>query len=122
MLRNIIVRLVIYYTAWLVLLAGVFRLFPKILYYVARERDRFLMGTLYNTGSDASEILENVQEGIGRLGNQDGLSQLADPALVVPVVLALVLAFGVTLPVTWVYRWTRPPKKHNQSFLHARCS
>ncbi len=117
--KNIIVRLVTYYLAWLLLLAGTFRLFPSILEYVAQERDRFLMGTLYNTGSDAAEVLENVQQGIGRLSNQDGVSQLADPQLTVPVMLALILAFGVTLPVTWVYRWTRPPKKHNQSFLHA---
>ena len=119
MFKNIIVRLVIYYAAWLVLLGGVFRLFPRILFYAAQERDRFLMGTRYSAGSDASEVLENVQQGIGRIGNQQGVSQLADPALTVPVMLALILAFGVTLPVTWVYRWTRPRKKYNQSFIHA---
>ncbi len=116
--KNIIVRLVVYYAAWLVFLAGIFRLFPSILGYVAQERDRFLVN-LYNTGFDTSEARDNVQEGIGRLGNEAGVSQLADPSLTIPVVLALILAFGVTLPVTWVYRWTRPPKKHNQSFLHA---
>ncbi len=44
---------------------------------------------------------------------------MADPAITIPVLLALILAFAVTLPITWVYRWTRPPKKHNQSFLQA---
>ncbi len=117
--KNIIVRLIIYYVAWLVFLGGIFSLFPDILDYVADERDRFLMSTLYHTGSDASEILDNVQKGIGRLDNTEGLGQLLDPSLTVPVLLALILAFGVTLPVTWVYRWTRPPKKHNQSFIHA---
>lgn len=56
---------------------------------------------------------------MGLIGDQDGIAVVGDPAILVPVLLALILAFGVTLPVTWVYRWTRPQKKHNQSFIHA---
>ena len=119
MLKNIIVRLVIYYLSWLVFLAGAFHFFPRVLFYVAQERDRFLMGTLYSTADEVTDMLDNIQLGIDRLGSQEGVSQLADPALAVPVVLALVLALGVTLPVTWVYRWTRPRKKYSQSFIHA---
>lgn len=119
MLRNIIVRLVIYYLSWLAFLAGAFHFFPRALSYVSQERDRFLMGTLYSTTTEVKEMLENIQLGIDELGSQEGVSQLADPALAVPVVLALTLAFGVTLPVTWVYRWTRPRKKYSQSFIHA---
>ncbi len=119
MLKNIIVRLVIYYVSWLAFLAGAFHFFPRALSYVSEERDRFLMGTLYSTGEEVTDMLDNIQLGIDRLGSQEGVSQLADPALAVPVVLALVLAFGVTLPVTWVYRWTRPRKKYSQSFIHA---
>lgn len=119
MLKNIIVRLAIYYLSWLALLAGAFHFFPRALFYVSQERDRFLMGTLYSTATEVTDMLENIQLGIDRLGSQEGVSQLADPALAVPVLLALTLAFGVTLPVTWVYRWTRPGKKHNQSFIHA---
>ena len=119
MLNNIIVRLVIYYLSWLGFLAGAFHFFPRALSYVSEERDRFLMGTLYSTGEEVTDMLDNIQLGIDRLGSQEGVSQLADPALAVPVVLALVLAFGVTLPVTWVYRWTRPRKKYSQSFIHA---
>ena len=119
MLKNIIVRLVIYYLSWLAFLAGAFHFFPRALSYVSEERDRFLMGTLYSTADEVTDMLDNIQLGIDRLGSQEGVSQLADPALAVPVVLALVLAFGVTLPVTWVYRWTRPRKKYSQSFIHA---
>lgn len=119
MLSNIIVRLVIYYLSWLAFLAGAFHFFPRALSYVSEERERFLMGTLYSTGEEVTDMLDNIQLGIDRLGSQEGVSQLADPALAVPVVLALVLAFGVTLPVTWVYRWTRPRKKYSQSFIHA---
>lgn len=117
--KNIVVRLVVYYAAWLLVLGGLFQLFPRILFYVAQERDRFLIGTLANSGAEASEVLEKVSQGIGRLDNQEGISQLMDPSLSIPVLLALTLAFGVTLPITWVYQWTRAPKKHNQSFLHA---
>lgn len=119
MLKNIIVRLTIYYLSWLAFLAGAFHFFPRALSYVAQERDRFLMGTLYSTATEVTDMLDNIQLGIDRLGSQEGVSQLADPALAVPVVLALTLAFGVTLPVTWVYRWTRPRKKYSQSFIHA---
>ena len=37
MLNNIIIRLVIYYLAWLLILNAIFHLFPEILYYVAME-------------------------------------------------------------------------------------
>lgn len=119
MFRNIIVRLAIYYLACLVLLDGAARLFPDALFYIAQERNRFLMGTFYGGGSDASEVLESMRQGIGAVGDQDGIAVLVDPAISIPVVLALILAFGVTLPVTWVYRWTRPQKKYSQSFIHA---
>ena len=41
MFNNIIVRLVLYYVGSLLFFSGFFRLFPKILYYIAQERDRF---------------------------------------------------------------------------------
>ena len=108
MLRNIIVRLVVYYAAWLLALSGIFHLFPQILYYVALERERIFVAKGLDPGTDTVPFpLGDIQEGVSRL---------ADPAHTIPVVLALVLAFGVTLPVAWVYRWTRPRKKYNQSF------
>ena len=85
-----------------------FHLFPEILHYVAQERERIFIGTSFDSGVDAAIPLGKIQEGINRL---------ADPEHTVPVVVALVLAFGVTLPITWVYAWTHPPKKYSQSFV-----
>ena len=119
MLNNILTRLVLYYLSWLLLLGGFFHFFPRVLFYVSQERDRVLLGRLYDAGADVSAVLEDIQTGIGRIANQEGIEQLIDPSQTIPVLVALILAFGVTLPITWVYRWTRPGKKYNQSFAHA---
>ena len=108
MLKNIIIRLLIYYAAWLLVLSGTFHLFPQILQYVAEERERIFVAKSVTSGADAVPFpLGKIEEGVGRL---------VDPAHTIPVMVALVLAFGVTLPITWVYRWTRPRKKYSQSF------
>ena len=108
MLRNIIVRLVIYYAAWLLALSGIFHLFPQILYYVAQERERIFIAKTFEPGADAVPFPRGDIEG--------GLARLVDPSHTIPVMVALVLAFAVTLPITWVYCWTRPRKKYNQAF------
>ncbi len=108
MLRNIIVRLVVYYAAWLLALSGLFHLFPQILYYVAQERERIFIAKTFEPGADAVPFPRgDIQEGVARL---------ADPAHTIPVVVAMVLAFAVTLPIAWVYGWTRPRKKYNKPF------
>lgn len=109
MSNNIIVRLAIYYIAWLVVLNTIFHVFPEILHYVAEERERIFVGKSLGSGSDSAIPLGNIKEGINRL---------LDPAHTVPVVVALVLSFAVTLPITWVYAWTRPSKKYSQAFAH----
>ena len=106
---HIIIRLLIYYVTWLVGLNTIFYFFPQILHYVARERERFFAGGLSDAGSVPPVPLGDIEQGVARL---------ADPAHSIPIIVALVLAFGVTLPVTWVYRWTRPAKKYSQSFVH----
>ena len=118
MLNNILVRLAIYYLSWLGFLAGAFHFFPRMRFYVAQERDRFFIGTLSDAGADVSALLGDIQEGLGSLVDQEGVNLLIDPSHTVPVVVALTLAFGVTLPITWVYRWTRQRKKYSQSFAH----
>ncbi len=109
MLNNIIIRLIAYYAAWLLALNGIFRLFPQILYYVAKERERIFVGQGLEEGAAASVPMGIIQEGVARL---------VDPAHTIPVLVAMILAFGVTLPITWLYRWTRPRKKYTQSFVH----
>ncbi len=118
MLNNILVRLAIYYLSWLGFLAGAFHFFPRMRFYVSQERDRFFIGTLSDAGADVSALLGDIQEGLGGLVDQEGVNLLIDPSHTVPVVVALTLAFGVTLPLTWVYRWTRQRKKYSQSFAH----
>lgn len=107
--NNIIVRLLFYYVTWLVILNSIFHFYPEILHYVAEERERIFVGKSLGSGSDVAIPLGNIKEGINRL---------LDPAHTIPVVVALVLAFGVTLPIAWVYAWTRPSKKYSQSFAH----
>ncbi len=109
MINNIIMRLVIYYLSWLLFLGGIFHLFPQILYHVDQEQKRTAISKSIDFGTSASPALGSIQEGLGRL---------IDPAHTIPVVVALVLAFAVTLPITWVYRWTRTRKKYSQAFAH----
>ena len=118
MLNNILVRLGIYYLSWLGFLAGAFHFFPRMRFYISQERDRFFIGTLSDAGADVTAVFEDIQEGLGQLADQEGINLLIDPSHTVPVVVALILAFGVTLPITWVYRWTRQKKKYSQSFAH----
>ncbi len=109
MLNNIIIRLAVYYVTWFLILNAIFHIFPEILYYVAQERERIFVAKPLESGTDTAIPLGNIRDGIDRL---------ADPAHTIPVVVALVLAFGVTLPLTWVYAWTHPPKKYSQAFVH----
>lgn len=120
-LKNIIIRLIVYYVAWLLALGGIFHLFPQILFYVTQERERFFAEQRANARADVSVTLGNIKEGVATLveGNiREGLITLVDPEHTIPVMVALVLAFWVTLPITWIYRWTRPRKKYSQSFAH----
>ncbi len=120
MLNNIIIRLIVYYLAWLLALGGLFQIFPQILIYVAQERERFEGG---QGNTDIPVTLEKVKEGVATMfeGNiREGLISIAlgDPTHTIPVMLALAIAFWLTLPITWLYRWTRPRKKYSQSFVH----
>ena len=120
-LNNIIIRLVVYYLAWLLALGGIFHLFPQILIYVSQERERVQGRERLFEGEQGD--LEKIKEGIATLveGNLTEVLLMVtfiDPARTIPVMIALALAFWVTLPLTWLYRWTRPRKKYNQSFVH----
>ena len=109
MFNNIILRLASYYIACFLVLSTLFLMFPQILYYVALERERTFTGTSFESEDELAIPLGEIEQGVNRL---------ADPAHTIPVVVALVLTFGVTLPITWVYRWTHPREKYRQSFVH----
>ncbi len=120
-LNNIIIRLVVYYLAWLLALGGIFHLFPQILIYVSQERERVQGRERLFEGEQGD--LEKIKEGVATLveGNLTEVLLMVtfvDPARTIPVMVALAMAFWVTLPITWLYRWTRPRKKYSQSFAH----
>ena len=104
MLDNIIVRLVVYYIALLLFATGLMLVFPQIPMYLAQEREGGVRST--------SMTLEEEGDVEQAAGEFDQLN----PEKFVPVLMALLFSFLFTLPVTWVYRWTRPRKIYNQAF------
>lgn len=109
MMNNVLVRIGIYYAACFAFFGALFRVFPKILYYVTLERAH---------SAQSATLDFNAGTVLGPGGNVEGLARLVDPMNSVPVIVALVMAFILTLPITWVYRWTRPRKRYNQAFAH----
>lgn len=108
MLNNIIIRLIVYYVAVFFAFTGIFHLFPEIPYYLAQERAHTISLQRLSPGADSAPSGEPETE----------LPRITDPAYTIPIAASLVLAFVVTLPMTWLYRWTRTRKKYNQSFAH----
>jgi hypothetical protein len=106
--NNIIVRLLSYYVAVIVILSGVFATFPVLGDYVAAERAR--------QGGRASLELDRISEGVPATPAISGPAQLLDSEKTIPIFLSLLTALLVALPVVWVYRWTRPRRRYNQTF------
>lgn len=111
MLDNVIVRLVIFYIAAILFFVGLMRVFPQIPHYIAIERARQgqRFGVAFEETEEAKPDAQRVPV---------GADMLTDPQTTIPVTLGLCAAFLVSLPVTWVYRWTRPRKRYNQAFAH----
>ena len=97
MLDNIIVRLVVHYLATFLFFAGLGELLGGLFLEqgMARSIESDFLSSRQFEPSDADA----------------GLTQMF-----VPVSLALLFSFLFALPVTWVYRWTRPRKKYSQAF------
>jgi len=108
--KNIIVRLVAYYVVLFAVVAGLSYAFPVLGDYIAAERAR--------QGGKASLELDRLAEDVPAMADIRGPAQWLDPARSIPVFFSLVTAVLVTLPVVWVYRWTRPRKRYNQAFAH----
>ena len=95
-LNNIIIRLVVYYFAWLLALGGIFHLFPQILIYVSQERERVQGRERLFEGEQGD--LEKIKEGVATLveGNLTEVLLMVtfvDPARTIPVMVALAMAF-----------------------------
>ena len=97
MLDNMIVRLVVHYLATFLFFAALWELIPGVFQEY-----------------DMAEKIESTDLSSRRFEQPEpdaGLSQMF-----VPVSMALLFSFLFALPVTWVYRWTRPRKKYSQAF------
>jgi hypothetical protein len=110
MFNNIIVRLVAYYVSLTALLGGLFVTFPVLGDYIAAERAR--------QGGRAALEMDRLPEAIQVGPELTGPAQLLDPERTVPIVLSILIAVLISLPVVWVYRWTRPRRRYNQTFAH----
>ncbi len=106
---NVMFRLVVYYAAIISIIFGLFNMFPQIPYHLAQERSHQARASSSELGAGVSAPLDTRVE---------GLEGLLDPATSIPVLMALVLSFALTLPVAWVYRWTHNKKKYAQTFAH----
>jgi hypothetical protein len=106
--RNIIVRLGAYYLAVILLLSALFYAFPALGRYVAAERTR--------QGARGSLELGQSPAAFQITPEAAGPVEWLDAERSVPIFLSLVAALLVALPVVWVYGWTRPRRRFNQTF------
>ena len=106
--KHILVRLVTYYLALFAVLSALFYAFPVLGNYLAAERGR--------QGMRASLELKQIPEAVQAAPGISGPADLLEPGRSVPIVLSLLIAVLVVLPVVWVYRWTRPPRRCTRSF------
>ena len=97
LLDHIIVRLVVYYFAAALFFGALGELLPGV-FLDLRVAERIESGSL------SAMNFEQAEAGAG-------LTQVF-----IPVTMSLLFSFLFTLPVAWVYRWTRPRKKYDQAF------
>ena len=126
-LDNVIVRLVAYYIATSLFFASILLLLPDILIYITGGEMSSILTILSSpqSGAELGRLLEKSSvsgvdlrlkpEEVERLLEKSGVFYL--PTFV-PISMALLFSFFYALPVTWVYRWTRPRKKYNQDLVH----
>ena len=83
-----------------------FRSFPIIPEYMDAERARHI-----RTGSGfiAPAEVDLPAFAVGR-------TALLQLSLLIPVLISMAVAFALSLPIAWLYSWTRQGKKYNPSF------
>ena len=104
--HNIFVRLIVYYALWIVAFAVLVRAFPIITEYLGAERARHIRAATGIIGADEVDIP----------GFAVGPGALFEPSLLVPITLSMLVAVVLSLPIAWLYTWTRQGKKYNPSF------
>jgi len=104
--NNVFVRLIVYYALWIVALALLFREFPIIPEYMDAERARHIRTATGLLGAEEADIP----------GFAVGPGALLQMSMVLPITLSMAVAFALSLPVAWLYTWTRQGKKYNPLF------
>ena len=97
LLDHIIVRLVVYYFATFLFFGALLELLPGV-FLELQVAERIESSSLSAMNFEQAEP-------------NTGLTQVF-----IPVTMSLLFSFLFTLPVVWVYRWTRTRKKYDQSF------
>ena len=97
LLDHIIVRLVVHYFATFLFFGGLLELLPGV-FLELQVAERIESSSLSAMNFEQAEP-------------DTGLTQVF-----IPVTMSLLFSFLFTLPVVWVYRWTRPRKKYDQAF------
>lgn len=96
-LDHIIVRLVVHYFATFLFFGGLLELLPGV-FLELQVAERIESSSLSAMNFEQAEP-------------DTGLTQVF-----IPVTMSLLFSFLFTLPVVWVYRWTRTRKKYDQAF------
>ena len=97
LLDHIIVRLVVHYFATFLFFGGLLELLPGV-FLELQVAERIESSSLSAMNFEQAEP-------------DTGLTQVF-----IPVTMSLLFSFLFTLPVVWVYRWTRTRKKYDQAF------
>ena len=110
-LQNIVFRLLFYYSAVALAFTGAFRAFPQISTYVNSER---LRGEGVSLDLDPNQLVNAAEQKLNTVAHT-----ILDPYSSVPVLVALFSVIALTVPVAWVYRWTRNPAGYSASIANA---
>lgn len=117
---NVIVRLVIYYVAICLLFGSIIHLTHDLdIETRVTNIDNPMIGTAvigFLSPQGKGEESRHLEE--TRVSKTAPKADPEDLKLLVPVSKALLFSFLLTLPVTWVYSWTRSRKKYNRDFVY----
>jgi len=109
---NVVIRLAIYYVAVFAFFAGLATLFPSIAEYANLERLRMATGAQDLLGAAGGE-------GGVAIDTLYGTKAILRPERTVPVFFSMLAALALSLPVAWVYMWTRPLQKNTKGVAQA---
>ncbi len=103
--RNVFVRLGVYYALLIMAVVILFLAFPIIPEYMDAERARHIRTATGFLGPDDVDIP----------GFAVGPGALLQMSLVIPITVSMAVAFGLSLPIGWLYTWTRQGKAYSPS-------